>query len=81
MSSRERSALIIITCCVLHNIALRKGVALDIDEEAVNDQIRTNNALRSAVTREHQEPANANAPYLEGLRFRRAIVDDFFADD
>ena len=75
MSKPERSALVVMACCVLHNMAKANGVELDINEVELQDQLRR---VASAETGPEEVAPAPRGTYLEGVRHRNEIVEYFF---
>lgn len=73
MSSPASVSCIVIACCVLHNVAIRNGLELDVPEPAQapqqpDDALGDDDDLRYGVR-----------PHLRGIRAREEIVQAFFA--
>lgn len=51
MSGPEKTSLIIMACCVLHNWAVRRNIELDIIEDGLQEAIRRERQGRQEVAR------------------------------
>lgn len=72
MSAPEDVSCIVIACCVLHNLAIRNGIELEVPEveELVVEDVN------GALDNDNQ----GVRPYQRGLRVRNEIVQGFFSD-
>lgn len=74
MSSPGYVSCMVIACCVLHNIAIRNGIELDIIEEEI--------LRRPAEGENNDEDAENHGPrnrlHVQGLREREEIVRLYF---
>lgn len=72
MSSPDDVSCIVIACCVLHNIAIRNGIELDVPE--------TEDLIGEDVNGAIDDDIQGNRPYQRGVRARNEIVHGFFTD-
>lgn len=77
MSSPSAVSSIVIACCVLHNLAVRRGIALDIPDGGDNGPARP---LTQPGGQEDEEViADRGRAYVRGINARQNIVDAFFS--
>lgn len=74
MSDPEKTSLIIIACCCLHNMAIQGNVQLDIHELQLQALIRYD---RQNGDDDHHVREEGN-PYLVGRAKRNHFVDQYF---
>lgn len=72
MSRPESVSKMVIACCVLHNIAIRNGQPLDVDEEGDNRSHDGGEGDTTILGAEH------GRPYHRGVSARQDIVDAYF---
>lgn len=67
--SPQKVAAFFVACCVLHNIAIRHGCLIDINEDRVQDYVRRDAELHVPMPIDPHEPPAA--------RVRRELVHEF----
>lgn len=78
MSEPGYSACIVIACCILHNIAIRNGIELDLDEEEEIPERAVPQKLDVEEDHpDHVDEGARNRHYIEGMRIRDEIVADY----
>lgn len=73
MSRPECVSKVVIACCVLHNIAIRNGQPLDVDDD---DEVHSRVRGEGDTTILDQ---GRSQPYRRGVSARQEIVDTFFS--
>lgn len=66
--------MIVMSCCILHNIAIRRNLDLDINDAAIQDIIRRD---REGM---HDHVAQRGNEYLLGFAKRREIIENHFTN-
>lgn len=75
MSDPSAVSRLVIACCVLHNMAVMRGIDLDIGDQ---DHLAVERPVQQEEAVVDERAENRGRPLMRGIQARNLIVQGFF---